>query len=616
LSEINGSVRRPDVQPGDQANIYLPSETRISNGGFSAGIRSEGPMPPALVRHDWLETGAATIYTSPEASERLIIQEVSRGYQNRFSVIALQNSDMESPAQVELELYFQSNRPVVSYPIVLPAGGSELLRIDKISSIPYGSDGWARVTADRPVSAVVLTDSADKPGIYSLPGIPEASLSDKLIAPAIFRDYEFEPLRDPGVLLNSEIQILNPNPQRITARVTYQGSQDPRSSEACKALDEYVDVSIFGGQRLLLNFGGMPEGCVASATIHSSDGPIAASVRVLDELNDFEASYEFVAAERTSQPAAGKAWTTDLPIIRRNHISSRLHTPMSLMNQGEATADVRIVLMKAGTQEEIPCPEGCTMSIPAGAAHFWRPDQVSALTDGSYGSARVFSDQPLDIVVFDVAYAGQNDISSYHGLTHEGPPRPNSLPFLLKNKALDTLGQVPETLALPLLELPIALPDVNQEGRLRVPLSFRHRFNTVNRLRFGLDIDERWLRLNPEDANADGIPDAIQLLRFPENFRLSAELDESRTQAELIIEIEPSSAGSAEGLPNGQLFELWLDTTADAPPEAGWVKLAYAPAPMAWNPEAKPIPVEIEGGWQIELPWSVYLPQLFRQPSP
>ncbi len=128
----------------------------------------------------------------------------------------------------------------------------------------------------------------------------------------------------------------------------------------------------------------------------------------------------------------------------------------------------------------------------------------------------------------------------------------------------------------PALTIPDKAP-VEAGHSVAVPVTFTANGNDVSTLVFSIDYDQRWLRFDPTDGDADGIPDAITF-NTPAAFTTSATFDAGDTDSEIDILVADLVTPLAT-LPDGNVLSITF--AAGLPTESNEVTVNFSQAPAA-----------------------------------
>lgn len=113
------SLDRPGVRAGTAANIYLPGESALANGGYAAIVSADRPLA-AIARTDWYGGGAAIVgdvvasnhIALPGVFKRFNLRDDVANHTPEFftprsfqsSIVLIHNTDPRRPAPVTVFL--------------------------------------------------------------------------------------------------------------------------------------------------------------------------------------------------------------------------------------------------------------------------------------------------------------------------------------------------------------------------------------------------------------------------------------------------------------------------------------------------------------------------------
>jgi PKD repeat protein len=144
-----------------------------------------------------------------------------------------------------------------------------------------------------------------------------------------------------------------------------------------------------------------------------------------------------------------------------------------------------------------------------------------------------------------------------------------------------------------------------------VPVQYAANGNAISSLVFSLDIDPTWLTFDPTDANADGLPDAVQV-SLPAGFDVSVIYDPTDTDGEVDISILDPLAPLAT-LPDGQLMSLTFTAgAADTATETALTFSVDPPLSFGSTGGASVAGSGTPGSVLIEAQQKVYLPVIIK----
>jgi hypothetical protein len=154
----------------------------------------------------------------------------------------------------------------------------------------------------------------------------------------------------------------------------------------------------------------LPAGCIASAVLEASGGPVVAVVNDLKRGGHTGGS----SAAYRAVPQFDTASAIHVPLIRHQHGSQHMMTAILVMNAGEATANTMLTL-RDGRGRQVACDVGCSRTVSRGAVFSWYGSDFAPLGPDAFGSGTILSDQPLAVVVNEIARSGAVDSAAYNG---------------------------------------------------------------------------------------------------------------------------------------------------------------------------------------------------------
>lgn len=601
----------PSIEPGGSRLVYLPVESELDDGLYSARVDATGDIG-VIARSDWIEDapGAATVQEAAVPALRLVLPQVFRSAWGSSSAVVLRN-DGDQPAAAHLQLMpYGSTIPLRTLELDLPPDGASVLRLDghpDLADLPEPFAGWLRVVSDMPLSAESLQHLGPGTGIYGLSGLPEQDGTETLWAPSLYRAHALKDASGPGPLLDSRLELLNPTDEELSVEVAYRGQAGADLDAACAELDLRTDsIPLAPGEHRVLHPGdpvaqggaGLSVDCRLSASVEPEGArPIAWVVTTAEE-GARSMAYPL-------RPAAEASTRHVLPYVRRNQTSERLQTAIQVLNPGTTAAEVQVRFADEDGAE-IPCAQGCALSVPPGRADLYWPPAIDGLDALGWGMAWVQSDQPIEVRVEDLAMASARDLAGYASV-RPGAAGPRALPLVFNGARLQSAGVSPAPLPAPFLGLPEEMPELSDEA-LVVPLRFESRGHDIQRASLRLHYDADWLRLGETDADGDGLPDAIRLLQSGAfELRVTGRWEEG---GEIALDIRPRE-GTTSSLEDGTLLELALDAAAPPTREAGWLRFSEAQPPALWDRADEPWLADLGGGW-FRILGRVHLPFVSR----
>jgi len=407
-------ITLPSTNPSAAANIWLPGTT-LPTGAYAAIINADRQIA-AIARTDWPSSGGAAIYSNVLPGTEIALPLAVRNYYGQASLVSIQNTDTSAQATVTVDvLQPGAADPVVSQDYTIPQGTSITLDLAEDTEFAALGDGFlgsilVSSATEVGVQSFVDITTSDK-AVYAFEGVPSDMAATTLYAP-LFRAQQYPRPGDPtSGRLDTGISVVNPGSSAADVTVTYYGAGGSCAGQTITS----PTVSIAANSSHVFYQGalaeqGLPAGCYGAAVINSAGGGVLAIVNDAQNLSQTAASFNAVSAEQG-------ATTVALPLYRKAHANG-LTTGISVMNIGSGQAQITIAFNQAqgGGSTPVSCPTGCTQTVgPNETAIFW-PGSISALPDGTYGSATVQSTQPVAVIVNDVNVSGAVDMATYNGI--------------------------------------------------------------------------------------------------------------------------------------------------------------------------------------------------------
>lgn len=414
------NLDRPGVRARTAANIYLPGESALANGGYAAIVSADRPLA-AIARTDWYGGGAA-IVGDVVASKHIALPGIFKRFNLRdresfiphsfqSSIVLVQNTDPRQRAPVTVFLRGPDGGLLAQAMRFIGPGASIALdlRMDPaFTAVPDGSAGTLLIeSATVPVAAqhFVIDDGFPR-AVYAHEGVSVEMAAPRLYAPLLRNEFYG----------TSSIAVFNPGSRAADVAIRYLPSP---LTPAC------VGESLHGGRRFTLAAGGsavfdqgntglqstgdsdLPPRCLAGAIIESSDGKLLATVV------DHNLWGGGTAASYRAFSDADGAKKVALPLFRNKHTNLDLSTGIQVMNIGTATANIAL---------EFPTARGALIELKTSAAvaplgsHTWFPPTIPGMPANVYGAVFVTSDQPIVVIVNDASGNGKADSAIYSGI--------------------------------------------------------------------------------------------------------------------------------------------------------------------------------------------------------
>jgi hypothetical protein len=409
------TLQRNDVLAGAAANIYLPSESSLANGAYSALITADRQIA-AIARTDWSTSGAAAIYSNVQSGTDISLPLAAKRYLGQSSIVSVQNTNRTAQATVTVQLFAGgSTTPVKTTSLAIASGSSvtmDLAKSPEFTTVPDGFLGSMRFTsggANIGVQSFIDIENVSK-AVYAFEGVPSEQAADKLYVPLIRNDF----------FGTTGISVVNPGTTPVQVTLTYIPS--PITASVCT--DRIVHgggpATIPAGSSIVFYQGGatpgagapgLPAGCLGSATVESTGGNILAIVNDANLKAGTSAAYNAVGAAQGSRKVA-------LPLFRNEHTNYKLSTGIQAMNIGTQPANATITFADSTGTVISGCGADCQTTIAPNASYTWYPPNVQGIMrrTNTYGSATIESDQPLAVIVNDASPLGNIDSAIYNGI--------------------------------------------------------------------------------------------------------------------------------------------------------------------------------------------------------
>jgi len=157
-------------------------------------------------------------------------------------------------------------------------------------------------------------------------------------------------------------------------------------------------------------------------------------------------------------------------------------------------------------------------------------------------------------------------------------------------------------------------------GRAVVPVDFKANGAAIASLVYSIDYDATRMALDPTDADADGVPDAIRF-HVPGGFATSVLLDATDADGEIDVVITDLLPPLGR-LPDGSLADMAFDLAGLPAPAVVPVRFSRDPAPSFGSTAGSTVPGTFADGsvriGAVPAAW-IFLPRLLkdaREPSP
>jgi hypothetical protein len=404
-------INLPPINPLSAYNIYLPSESKLTNGAYAAIISGDRQLA-AIARTEWASSGGAALYSNVAPSTMVALPLATKKYVGQNSLVSIQNTDPNQQASVTVKLYQSgTSSPVMTKQYTIEKGTSITLDMGlnpDFDTLPTPFLGSLTVESATPVGVQSFVDiEPSEKAVYAFEGVPAEQAASTLYAP-LFRNEFFG---------TTGISVVNPGTDPVQVTVSFAGSlggcggqsftQGPATIAPGSSAVFYqgnADVPGTGTSPL-------PKNCAGSATIESTGGNVLAIVNDASgnpAAPTTSAAYNAVSADQGAVKVA-------LPLYRNKHTKDQITTGIQAMNIADATARATIKFTLSNGTEIAGCAD-CTQTIAPGASYTWYPPSIAQLPEGQYGSAFIDSDQALAVIVNDASLTGGMDAAIYNGI--------------------------------------------------------------------------------------------------------------------------------------------------------------------------------------------------------
>lgn len=415
------TVNMPPIGPLSSYGFYWSGGAELQSGLYSAIVSGDRRLA-LLPRTEWVASGGAAMYNAPEAANEVTLPLVMKDSFGHTSMITVQNADQNGARTVHLSFTRLGELgPRLTLDLQVPRGEGRTLDLaqdSQLASLPPGFVGTMTARADGPVAVQSYLDvPGSEKAVYGFVGVPKASGAETAYLPLFVTG-------NPGVG-NTLIAIANVSDRPVGTTITVRGM-----SGACQGKTYTTRTgSIAPGSNILVyrwpaklgapmsEVAGLPQGCVGAATVTADAGG-----RVLATAAYLQGDVEqpVVAGGYNAFNAAEGGRMVTLPLYRKQHTRAQVNTAYQVMNLGTApaTVHVSVLLQPSGLAVEPP------LKIEPGAAASFYPPSIAMLPSGNYGSAFMYSDQPIAVVAVDASLTNALDMSVYRGIKADTPATP------------------------------------------------------------------------------------------------------------------------------------------------------------------------------------------------
>jgi hypothetical protein len=415
-------IRVPPIAPMSSYSLWLPSwPSEFTSGLYGLRVASDRRIA-MRISTGWMSSGAAVVYEAPaQAIGDITLPLVFKSSYGHSSLVSVLNADLAAEQTVRLTFTRTGeDGPRLTVDLRLPAGESRTLDLDtdpQFAALPAGFFGALRVSAPRGAAVQSFVDVASsEKAVYSLNGEPDERASSTLALPLLTKRGRL--VRDDTLVV-----IANPGTEPVTAEIRWAGQASAcagqRGSIPTGSIRPGANVLVFRWPALdtgpLADVAGLPAGCLASAEVVSSGGPIHAAVVFIGAGGTLAGAY-------SASPTSSGGRHLLVPTFSKRGGYWRTTTLLQAQNLGPAAANVSVRFSWGAHSFDQ------AVTVPVGGATLIDPSAISAIPPDTFGSAAVHSDQPLDLVVVEDSDMGARDRVVYRGIVADEPPAAGSTP--------------------------------------------------------------------------------------------------------------------------------------------------------------------------------------------
>lgn len=399
-------ITLPPIGPLSAYNIYLPSESKLTNGAYAAIISGDRQLA-AIARTEWAASGGAALYSNVAPSTMVVLPLATKKYFSQTSLVSIQNTDPNQQASVTVKLYQTGNSTaILTKNYTIEKGTSITLDMGTdpaFDLVPTSFVGSMTVESATQVGVQSFVDFENsEKAVYAFEGVPAEQAADVLYAPLV---------RNGFAAATTGVSVVNAGTTQVSVTVDYAGSL---GSCVGQSFSDGPQTIAAGSSYVFYQGAGtqLPKGCAGAATIKATGGKVLAIVNDASgnpAQPTTSAAYNAVSADQGAKKVA-------LPLYRNQHTNAKITTGIQAMNIGTASARANISFTFDGTNVSGASCGACSQTIAAGGSYTWYPPSISQLPAGKYGSAFIDSDQPLAVIVNDASLTGAMDAAIYNGI--------------------------------------------------------------------------------------------------------------------------------------------------------------------------------------------------------
>lgn len=447
------------IPPHASANLFLPT-LGLPFGVFSAAMLDDIDLKlAAIVKTDWMDTGASAIYHNAAAGYELMVPVVTREFHGQTSIISVMSDGNDRPVEVEMSFFAMGSAAPITPSLRFWLQPYEGLTFDLLDSHPafdalgngflgsarlrlvYGPDP-ARTDTGAYISAISFVNiRTSKRAVWGFEAVPSAGkdsqASDTLFVPLWRSRHTGGAL--PTDRLDTGIAVVNPNERPVGVEVEFHPTDSLDVSNQCRNTGPFKSLPVTIAPRSNHVFyqgpggGVFPDDCFGSAVVRttSAGDAVLAVVNDAQNLRQLSAAYNAIPASHAHRELA-------VPLFRSKFGANALTTGIQVMNVGDKTATMRIdFIAPLGSTAMLinSCGIECSALVPPMKSHTWYPPAIRVIGPGTIGAAIIISSEPAVAVVMDVPMSGCcEDTAAYTALPMFGVPLPGARPFAIPSR--------------------------------------------------------------------------------------------------------------------------------------------------------------------------------------
>ncbi len=388
------------VPAGGSKTYYQPSISGLPDGKYSVVIASDREVGAVTNLTNYTAAVADSYPGFSQGSDTVNLPLIMRRSTWK-SVIIVQNTDTTASTNIHINFYEPGNStPVYTKDDTLPQGASHTYDVSDAEYSALAGDwvGSAVITTDGSKEVVAIVEEVRTSGasvMSILPGF--TSSGTKLLAPLVYKDYQYESLGTTGDAWRSGIQVMNVGSASTTVTMTLKGTNVAGTWTDVKTVAQNSSETFY-----LPSISSIPNGVYGSATIESSGQNIVAIVNTTKYAQGIAVAYNaFVDGTGTSKVI--------VPLVYRDYQGSTYgytgqawRSGIQVMNVGTGAANLKVTYTNANSNITMSDVSVTHNGLPVGESYtFYLPNSEhtsAGLLNEFYGSAVIESTNGQDII--------------------------------------------------------------------------------------------------------------------------------------------------------------------------------------------------------------------------